>query len=44
VTIASTVASGVGIVLSGGALVFLALWWGKHWRTVRRARRLVPAE
>jgi hypothetical protein len=44
VTIASTVASGVGIVLSAGALVFLALWWGKHWRTVRRARRLVPAE
>lgn len=40
-TIISTVFSGVGIVLSGGALFFLLLWWGRHWRTVRRGRRLV---
>jgi hypothetical protein len=40
-TITSTVASGVGLVLSVGAALFLLLWWGSHWRTVRRARRLV---
>lgn len=42
-TITSTVASGVGIFLSVGALGFLMLWWGSHWRTVRRARRLVSS-
>lgn len=40
-TITSTVTSGVGLVLSGGALGFLLLWWASHWRTVRRDRRLV---
>lgn len=40
-TVTSTVASGVGLLLSIGAGLFLALWWGSHWRTVRRARRLV---
>lgn len=44
ITITSTVASGVGIVLSVGAALFLLLWWGSHWRTARRARRLVPSE
>lgn len=44
VTITSTVASGVGIILSVGAALFLLLWWGSHWRTTRRARRLVPSE
>lgn len=43
-TVTSTVASGVGLMLSIGAGLFLALWWGSHWRTVRRARRLVAAE
>ena len=43
-TITSTVASGVGIILSVGAALFLLLWWGSHWRTVRRARRLVAAD
>ncbi|MCU1373324.1 MAG: hypothetical protein JWO68_610 [Actinomycetia bacterium] len=42
-TIISTVFSGVGIVLSIGAGLFLLLWWGSHWRTVRRGRRLVEA-
>lgn len=41
-TITSTVASGLGILLSAGAALFLLLWWGSHWRTVRRARGLVP--
>lgn len=42
VTIRSTAFSGVGVGLSVGAGFFLALWWGRHWRTVRRAKRLVP--
>jgi hypothetical protein len=42
-TIISTVFSGVGIVLSIGAGLFLLLWWGSHWRTARRDRRLVEA-
>jgi hypothetical protein len=40
-TIVSTVFSGVGIVLSIGAGLFLLLWWGRHWRTSRRDRRRV---
>lgn len=43
-TITSTVASGIGVLLSVGAAAFLLLWWARHWRTVRRSRRLVPAE
>ena len=35
----STVVSAVGIVLMGGAAVFLALWWAIHIRRARRARR-----
>jgi hypothetical protein len=42
-TVRSTAASGVGVVLSAGALGFLVLWWGRHWRRTRRARNLVPA-
>lgn len=43
VTVRSTAFSGVGIALSVGAGAFLLVWWGRHWRTVRRAKRLVPA-
>jgi hypothetical protein len=42
-TIRSTVFSGVGIILSIGAALFLLAWWAKHWRTSRRARHLVEA-
>ena len=35
-TIISTVFSGVGVVLSIGAALFLALWWIRNWRTSRR--------
>jgi hypothetical protein len=38
-TVRSTAISGVGVVLSLGALVFLAVWWGRHIRRTRRARR-----
>ena len=44
ITITSTFASWVGIVLSIGAAAFLLLWWASHFRTVRRARKLVPPE
>lgn len=40
-TIVSTVFSGVGIVLSIVSALFLLIWWGRHWRTARRDRRLV---
>ena len=41
VTIRSTAVSGVGIILSVGALVILVLWWLRDWRSGRRDRRLV---
>ncbi len=39
----STAISGVGLVLSVGACLFLAVWWARHWRSVRRSRHLMPA-
>jgi hypothetical protein len=39
VTIRSAVFSGIGIGLTVGALLFLAGWWGNHFRRSRRARR-----
>jgi Family of unknown function (DUF6049) len=42
--IRSTAVSGVGLVLSIGAGLFLAIWWARHWRSARRARRLLPTE
>jgi Family of unknown function (DUF6049) len=39
----STAISGVGIVLSIGAVLFLAIWWARHWHSARRSRHLVPA-
>jgi hypothetical protein len=38
-TIRSTAVSGVGLVLTIGAAVFLALWWGRHWHRSRRRPR-----
>lgn len=32
----STVISGVGLVLSVGAGLFLVIWWARHWRRTRR--------
>ncbi len=43
-TVRSTAVSGVGLVLSVGAGLFLALWWASHFRKVRRARGLVAAD
>lgn len=43
-TVRSTAVSGVGLFLSVGAGLFLALWWASHFRKVRRARGLVAAD
>jgi hypothetical protein len=43
VTIRSAVFSGIGIGLTLGALLFLAGWWGNHFRRTRRARRRARA-
>jgi hypothetical protein len=40
-TVRSTSLSGVGILVSAGAGLFLCTWWARHWRSVRRDRRLV---
>lgn len=42
-TVRSTAISGVGLLLSIGAGLFLLLWWARHFRTVRRDRRLVSS-
>ena len=42
-TVRSTAASGLGLILSGAAGAFLLLWWARHVLKGRRARRLVPA-
>ena len=39
VTVRSAAFSGVGAALTVGALVFLGLWWGNHFRRTRKARR-----
>ncbi len=41
-TVRSTVFSGVGLVLTIGAGLFLAIWWVTHWRRSRR-RPVRPA-
>ena len=41
VTVRSTAVSGVGLILSVGALLVLVVWWARHWRSARRNRRLV---
>lgn len=40
----STAFSGVGVLISAGAALFLVVWWGRHLRRGRRARRLVPVD
>ena len=42
-TVRSTATSGLGVVISTGAVLFLALWWGRHTVKGRRARRLIEA-
>ena len=40
-TVRSTAVSGVGLVLSVGAGLFLMVWWARHWRRTRRSPKLV---
>jgi hypothetical protein len=40
-TVRSTAISGVGLVASVGAGLFLVVWWARHWRRTRRSRRLI---
>ena len=42
ITIRSTAASGVSLVVALGAATFLAVWWGRNAMKGRRARGLVP--
>lgn len=44
-TVRSTATSGVGLGISVGAALFLAVWWGRHAQRGRRAKRLMePSE
>jgi hypothetical protein len=40
-SVRSTAVSGVGLVLSAGAGLFLVVWWARHWREARRSAKLV---
>ena len=42
-TVRSTAVSGVGLALTIAAGLFLVLWWGRHFRNARRAKRLVAS-
>jgi hypothetical protein len=42
IRIRSTAFSGVGLILSAGALLFLVLWWARHIISDRRAKRRPP--
>jgi hypothetical protein len=39
VTVRSAVFSRLGVLLTAGALLFLAIWWGNHLWRARRVRR-----
>jgi hypothetical protein len=43
-TVRSTAVSGVGVVLSAGAGLFLIVWWASHWHRTRRSRKLIPLD
>jgi hypothetical protein len=43
-TVRSTAISGVGLVLSLGAGLFLAVWWARHWHKTRRSKKLIATE
>lgn len=40
----STAVSGVGLVLTITAGLFLLLWWGRHFRRTRRDKRLIASD
>jgi hypothetical protein len=44
VNVRSTAVSGVGLVLTIAAGLFLLLWWGRHFRRTRRDKRLIASD
>lgn len=42
ITVRSSVVSGIGVLLTGAAGVFLLLWWVTHWRRSRKNSVTVP--
>jgi hypothetical protein len=44
IEVRSTVVSGLGLALTVAAGVFLLVWWGRHFRDARRARKLVDVD
>ena len=40
----STAVSGVGLVLTIAAGLFLLIWWGRHFRRTRRDKRLIASD
>lgn len=40
-SVRSTAVSGVGLLLSIGAVLFLVIWWARHWREHRRSTKLI---
>ena len=43
-TVRSTAVSGIGLLISIGAGLFLLVWWLRHFRTARRASKLVDSD
>jgi hypothetical protein len=44
IEVRSTVVSGLGLVLTIAAGLFLVVWWARHFRDARRARKLVGVD
>jgi hypothetical protein len=42
-SVRSTAVSGLGLLLSIGAGLFLVVWWARHWRSARRSAKLVTS-
>ncbi|MCP3913219.1 MAG: hypothetical protein GY713_19995 [Actinomycetia bacterium] len=43
-SVRSTFVPGVGIAISAAALLFLVVWWARHWRDTSRGSNLVPLD
>ena len=43
ITVRSSVVSGIGVLLTAAAGVFLLLWWVTHWRRSRKKSSVIPS-